>query len=78
MKLLSPGGVLVTCTCSYHIDEGVVRQIVYEAAVDARRAHAVSRKRMQARRVRPQAARVPRNLLTLKCFILRGCVGGAH
>ena len=36
LKLLKPGGILVTCTCSYHVDEATFGQIVYEAAVDAR------------------------------------------
>jgi 23S rRNA (cytosine1962-C5)-methyltransferase len=69
MKLLSPGGVLVTCTCSYHIDEASFGQIVYEAAVDARVRMAVVEKRMQARD-HPVVLGVPETYY-LKCFILR-------
>jgi 23S rRNA (cytosine1962-C5)-methyltransferase len=69
MKLLSPGGVLVTCTCSYNIDEASFGQIVYEAAVDARVRMAVVEKRMQARD-HPVVLGVPETYY-LKCFILR-------
>ncbi len=53
MKLLSPGGVLVTCTCSYHVDEASFGQIVYEASIDARA-------RMAVRREANAVARSPR------------------
>jgi 23S rRNA (cytosine1962-C5)-methyltransferase len=69
MKLLNPGGVLVTCTCSYHIDEASFGQIVYEASVDARVRMAVVEKRMQARD-HPVVLGVPETYY-LKCFILR-------
>ena len=36
LKLLKPGGFLVTCSCSYHISEALFLQIVAEAANDAR------------------------------------------
>jgi 23S rRNA (cytosine1962-C5)-methyltransferase len=61
--------VLVTCTCSYHIDEASFGQIVYEAAVDARVRMAVVEKRMQARD-HPVVLGVPETYY-LKCFILR-------
>ncbi len=69
MKLLRPGGVLVTCTCSYHVDEASFGQIVYEAAVDARVRLAVAEKRMQSRD-HPVVLGVPETYY-LKCFILR-------
>jgi 23S rRNA (cytosine1962-C5)-methyltransferase len=69
MKLLRPGGVLVTCTCSYHIDEASFGQIVYEASVDARARMAVVEKRMQSRD-HPVVLGVPETYY-LKCFILR-------
>ena len=34
LKLLKPGGFLVTCSCSYHITEPLFLQIVAEAAND--------------------------------------------
>jgi 23S rRNA (cytosine1962-C5)-methyltransferase len=69
MKLLKPGGVLVTCTCSYHIDEASFGQIVYEASVDARARMAVVEKRMQSRD-HPVVLGVPETYY-LKCFVLR-------
>ena len=35
LRLLEPGGVLVTCTCSYHVDDVMFAAVVHEAAVDA-------------------------------------------
>lgn len=69
MKLLNPGGILVTCTCSYHIDEASFGQIVYEASIDARARMAVVEKRMQSRD-HPVVLGVPETYY-LKCFILR-------
>ncbi|MGE5199706.1 MAG: class I SAM-dependent rRNA methyltransferase [Rhodospirillaceae bacterium] len=69
MKLLAPGGVLVTCTCSYHVDEASFGQIVYEASIDARARITVLEKRMQARD-HPVVLGVPETYY-LKCFILR-------
>jgi len=72
MKLLRPGGILVTCTCSYHVDEGAFGQIVYEASVDAHARMAVLEKRMQSRD-HPVLLGVPETYY-LKCFILRKVV----
>jgi len=69
LKLLTPGGTLVTCSCSYNIDEGAFGQIVYEAAVDARVHVTVVEKRMQGRD-HPVLLGVPETYY-LKCFILR-------
>ncbi|MCX6549828.1 MAG: class I SAM-dependent methyltransferase, partial [Acidobacteria bacterium] len=69
MKLLRPGGVLVTCTCSYHVDEASFGQIVYDASVDARVRMSVLEKRMQSRD-HPVLLGVPETYY-LKCFILR-------
>jgi len=35
LKLLEPGGVLVTCSCSYNVDEATFGQVIFEAAADA-------------------------------------------
>jgi 23S rRNA (cytosine1962-C5)-methyltransferase len=35
LRLLEPGGTLVTCTCSYHVDGGMFAAVVHEAALDA-------------------------------------------
>ena len=48
LKLLNPGGVLVTCTCSYHVSEELFLEILAQAAIDARRRMQIIEKRMQA------------------------------
>jgi 23S rRNA (cytosine1962-C5)-methyltransferase len=37
MKLLRPGGFLVTCSCSYHLSQSRFREILAEAAKDAKK-----------------------------------------
>lgn len=37
LKLVRPGGYLVTCSCSYHMDREVFQGIIAEAAADAKR-----------------------------------------
>ncbi|HWR45332.1 class I SAM-dependent rRNA methyltransferase [Sporomusa sp.] len=37
LKLTRPGGFLVTCSCSYHIDRDLFKAIVVDAARDAKR-----------------------------------------
>lgn len=69
LRLLGPGGILVTCSCSYHVDEATFGQIVFEAAVDARAHVQVVEKRMQGRD-HPVLLGVPETYY-LKCFILR-------
>jgi 23S rRNA (cytosine1962-C5)-methyltransferase len=69
LKLLNPGGILVTCSCSYNISEAAFAEIVYEAAVDARCQVTVVEKRMQGRD-HPVLLGVPETYY-LKCFILR-------
>ena len=69
LKILKPGGTLVTCSCSYNIDEATFGQIVYEASIDARARVVVVEKRMQARD-HPVLLGVPETYY-LKCFILR-------
>ena len=48
LKLLHAGGVLITCTCSYHVSEELFIEIVNQAAIDAHRRVQVIEKRMQA------------------------------
>jgi 23S rRNA (cytosine1962-C5)-methyltransferase len=69
LKLLSPDGILVTCSCSYHVNEAAFAEIVYEAAVDAQAHVTVVEKRMQGRD-HPVLLGVPETYY-LKCFILR-------
>ena len=68
-KLLNHGGTLVTCSCSYNVNEGMFGEIVYEAALDAFASVTVVEKRMQARD-HPVLLGVPETYY-LKCFILR-------
>ncbi len=35
LKILRPGGILVSCSCSHHLDEAVLLEVVKEAASDA-------------------------------------------
>jgi 23S rRNA (cytosine1962-C5)-methyltransferase len=69
LKLLNPGGVLVTCSCSYNVNEGAFAEIIADAAVDARAHVTVVEKRMQGRD-HPVLLAVPETYY-LKCFILR-------
>lgn len=49
LKLLAPGGFLVSCSCSYHVSEALLLQIIAEAALDANRTVTVVERRTQAR-----------------------------
>jgi 23S rRNA (cytosine1962-C5)-methyltransferase len=69
LKLLNPGGTLVTCSCSYHISEATLAEITHRAALDADARMAVVEKRMQSRD-HPVLVGVPETSY-LKCFILR-------
>lgn len=68
MKLLKPGGYLVTCSCSYHISEPLFLQILAEAANDARKTIAVVERRTQSQD-HPILLTVPETHY-LKCMIL--------
>jgi 23S rRNA (cytosine1962-C5)-methyltransferase len=72
LKLLNPGGTLVTCSCSYNVSEAAFAEIVYSAAVDAQAHVTVVEKRMQGRD-HPVLLGVPETYY-LKCFILRKLV----
>jgi 23S rRNA (cytosine1962-C5)-methyltransferase len=69
LKLLNPGGTLVTCSCSYHVNEADFAELIYDAAVDAQVHVTVVEKRMQGRD-HPVLLGVPETYY-LKCFILR-------
>src|SRR6266849_7261812 len=72
LKLLNPGGTLITCSCSYHVSEAAFAEIVFDAAIDARVQVTVLEKRMQGRD-HPVLLGVPETYY-LKCFILRKIV----
>jgi len=67
--LLSPGGVLVTASCSFHIDEASFERTVLGAAADAGRSVQVIERRGAARD-HPTLLGVPETRY-LKCLILR-------
>jgi 23S rRNA (cytosine1962-C5)-methyltransferase len=69
LRLLEPGGTLITCSCSYNVDEATFGQVVHEAATDALIHVNVVEKRMQGRD-HPVLLGVPESYY-LKCFILR-------
>jgi 23S rRNA (cytosine1962-C5)-methyltransferase len=69
IKLLNPGGILVTCTCSYHMPEDLFLGIISEAANDARRKLQLIEKRTQASD-HPILLSVPETYY-LKCVIAR-------
>jgi len=69
LKLLTPGGFLITCSCSYNVSEADFADVLASAAVDARADVAVVEKRMQGRD-HPVLMTVPETYY-LKCFILR-------
>ena len=69
MRLLTPGGYLITCSCSYNVDEELFAEMVHQASVDSHTPVAIVEKRMQGRD-HPVLATVPETYY-LKCFILR-------
>ncbi len=48
LKILEPGGYLITCSCSYHLSEALFLQLIAEAANDAKRNVVVVQRRTQA------------------------------
>ncbi|HXO04148.1 MAG TPA: class I SAM-dependent rRNA methyltransferase [Candidatus Sulfotelmatobacter sp.] len=69
MKLLKPGGYLVTCSCSYHVSEALFLQILAEAANDARKTLSVIERRTQAQD-HPILLTMPETHY-LKCMIVK-------
>jgi len=69
LKLLNPGGVLITCTCSYHMSEQMFLETIADAAIDARRRLQIVEKRGQAS-YHPVLLGVPETHY-LKCVIAR-------
>jgi 23S rRNA (cytosine1962-C5)-methyltransferase len=69
LKLLAPGGHLITCSCSYNISESLFLDIVSEAAADAHAVVSLVEKRLQSRD-HPVLLNVPETYY-LKCLVLR-------
>jgi len=68
MRLLRPGGILITCSCSHHVGEAIFAEMLAEAANDASCWLRVLERRTQAAD-HPILLTVPETLY-LKCFIL--------
>jgi 23S rRNA (cytosine1962-C5)-methyltransferase len=68
LRLLDPGGILVTCSCSHHMSEAMLLEIVAQAALDAGKTLRVVERRAQAAD-HPILLTVPETLY-LKCLIL--------
>ncbi|HKY42752.1 MAG TPA: class I SAM-dependent rRNA methyltransferase, partial [Pyrinomonadaceae bacterium] len=69
LKLLNSGGVLVTCTCSYHVSEELFLEIIAGAAIDAHRRVQIIEKRIQSSD-HPVLIGMPETYY-LKCVIAR-------
>jgi 23S rRNA (cytosine1962-C5)-methyltransferase len=68
MKMLRPGGILVTCSCSYHVSASDFYEVVADAARDAHKSLRVVENRGAAKD-HPMLLNVPETNY-LKCFIL--------
>jgi 23S rRNA (cytosine1962-C5)-methyltransferase len=69
LRLLSPGGILVTCSCSHHVSEAMLLEVVAEASLDSGRVLRVLERRAQAQD-HPILLTVPETLY-LKCLIFQ-------
>ena len=69
LRLLGPGGILVTCSCSHHVSEAMLLEIVAEASLNAGRTLRVLERRTQAQD-HPILLTVPETHY-LKCVILQ-------
>jgi 23S rRNA (cytosine1962-C5)-methyltransferase len=68
MKLLEPGGALVSCSCSHHIDQELFREMLIDAAYSAGRQAKILEMRSQARD--HPALLAARETQYLKCAVL--------
>jgi 23S rRNA (cytosine1962-C5)-methyltransferase len=68
LKMLRPGGVLVTCSCSFHVSAADFQKVVADAAQDAHKSVRVVESR-GASRDHPALLNVPETSY-LKCLIL--------
>lgn len=68
LKIINPGGFLITCSCSHHVSEADFLSAIASAAIDAHRTVTVVERRTQARD-HPILLTVPETHY-LKCLIL--------
>ena len=69
MRLLMPGGYLITCSCSYNVTEPMFEDMLHQASIDSHTPVTIVEKRTQGRD-HPVLLGVPETYY-LKCFILR-------
>jgi len=68
IRLLNPGGLLVTCSCSHHVSEADLLETIASAALDAGRTLRILERRTQASD-HPILLTVPETMY-LKCLLL--------
>jgi 23S rRNA (cytosine1962-C5)-methyltransferase len=68
MKILRPGGILISCSCSYHLSEALMEDVLTSAAADTHRSFRVLDRRRQAAD-HPILLGFPESLY-LKCQVL--------
>jgi 23S rRNA (cytosine1962-C5)-methyltransferase len=68
LRLLGPGGILVTCSCSHHLGEAMFLKLIAQASLDAGRTVRVLERRTQSQD-HPILLTVPETHY-LKCLIL--------
>jgi len=69
LRLLDSGGILVSCSCSHHVSEADLLEVIAEAALDANKQLRVLERRTQSQD-HPILLTVPETLY-LKCVILQ-------
>ena len=67
LKMLRAGGILVTCSCSFHVSQALFREMLAESARDARRTLRLVEVRGQAKD-HPVLLNIPETAY-LKCLI---------
>jgi 23S rRNA (cytosine1962-C5)-methyltransferase len=67
LKMLRPGGILVTCSCSYHVSEGDFMEMLASASADAHRRLRIVEKRGQSKD-HPVVLSIPETAY-LKCVV---------
>ncbi|TPW08134.1 MAG: 23S rRNA (cytosine1962-C5)-methyltransferase, partial [bacterium] len=67
MKMLKAGGILISCSCSYHVTEELFHDVLAAAAADVHRRFRIVEKRTQGRD-HPVLVGFPESYY-LKCFI---------
>jgi 23S rRNA (cytosine1962-C5)-methyltransferase len=68
LRLLNPGGILATCSCSHHLNEAMLLELVAQASLDVNRTLRVLDRRTQSRD-HPILLTVPETHY-LKCLVL--------